>query len=184
MTENKLSESAWKMYTDEPDEPCVKFCICIGQLRKHLNHFARKHNAILYEGKVNYSLSDYEIDGLHLRTSNFYHSFFDDFDLKAYLNLMLLKRHLFYYEGEIRYMLRGDFFDFSNNHIFVDIPWSMCLSKISINTNNSDIEKRIKKALAYNSESCMNKYSLCYKPYVPIVYENIYKPFKPIIIGK
>ena len=184
VTENKLSESAWRMYKDEPDEPCVKFCICVGQLRKHLNNFARIHDAMLYEGRVNYSLNDYEIDGLHLRSSKFYPSFFDNFDNKTYLNLMLLKRHLFYYEGEIRYILSGNSLDFSDKYLFVEMPWGMCLSKISMNSDNSDNKERIKKALETNYDTCVRKYSLQYRPYVPIVIEDIYKPFKPITVEK
>ena len=179
-----MSESAWKMYTDEPDEPCVKFCICIGQLRKHLNYFAKKHNAMLYEGKVNYSLNDYEIDGLHHRSSKLYPAFFENFNQKTYLNLIMLKRHLFYYEGEIRYILSGNSLDFSKKNLFVELPWSMCLSKISMNTGNTNDKERIKKALETNYNSCIRKYSLQYRPYVPIVFEDIYKPFKPITIEK
>ena len=184
VTENKLSESAWRMYTDETNEPCVKFCICIGQLRRYLNIFAKLHGATLYEGRINYSLNDSEIDGLHLRSSAYYHSFFDNFGLPEYLNLMLLKRHLFYYEGEIRYMLMGGSLDFLNEHLFIEIPWSMCLSKISIDAQNPADEEALREALEKNSESCMHKYSLQYKPYVPIELENIYKPFKPITIEK
>lgn len=184
VTENKLSESAWKMYSDNPDEPCVKFCICIGQLRKYLNAYAKFHGATLYEGSINYSLNDSEIDGLHLRTSSYYHSFFDNFSIQEYLNLMLLKRHLFYYEGEIRYMFMGGSLNYLDDHVFVEVPWSMCLSKISINAQKPADEETIKVALENNYNSCMHKYSLPYKPYVPIETENIYKPFKPIVIEK
>ena len=184
VTENKLSESAWRMYTDEPNEPCVKFCICIGQLRRYLNVYAKLHGATLYEGRINYSLNDSDIDGLHLRSSAYYHSFFDNFGLPEYLNLMLLKRHLFYYEGEIRYLFMGGSLDFLNEHLFIEIPWSMCLRKISIDAQNPADEEALREALEKNYDYCLHKYSLQYKPYVPIELENIYKPFKPITIEK
>ena len=183
VTENKLSESAWKMYIDNPDEHCIKFSICIGQLRTYLNKYAKSNNALIYEGRVNYSLNDSEINRLHLKSSQYHSAFFDGFNREKYLNLMLIKRHLFYHEGEIRYMYMGGNSDFVDGYIDIELPWSLCLNKISIDNNLQD-EKKLKEALENNYTSCVEKYSLLYKPYVPIEIENIYKPFRQIVIEK
>ena len=78
----------------------------------------------------------------------------------------------------------GGTLNFLDEHVFVEVPWSMCLSKISINAQKPADEETIKVALENNYYSCMHKYSLPYKPYVPTETENIYKPFKPIVIEK
>lgn len=184
VTKNKLSEPAWRMYTDNPKEHCVKFSICIGQLRKYLNLYAKNHNISLYEGSIDYSLTDKDINGLHKKTSYFYNEIFADFQLREYLNLMLVKRHLFIHEGELRYMMLGGDLDFSQDYVYPFIPWSMCLSKVSLNIQDDNDESQLREALQCNSEECQLKYSLPYKPFVPIEIEDIYKPFKKITIEK
>lgn len=184
VTKNPLSEAAWRMYTKDPQKHCVKFTICIGKLREYLNDFALKEKARLFEGAVKYQLNDKEINGLHLKDSPYFNIFFDNFREKEYLNLMLIKRQLFHYEGEIRYMLMGNF-DFSSP-LDIEIPWAMCLKKISFNereTSDED-EEIIRKALKTNYSFCKKKYSLTYEPYIPIEPENIYKSFSQITVGK
>ena len=78
----------------------------------------------------------------------------------------------------------GGSLDFSKGHLFVEIPWSMCLSKISIDSNYPAKEKDLKRVLEKNYDYCMQKYSLHYKPFVPIETEDIYKSFKQITIEK
>lgn len=185
VSKNKLSESAWRMYSDYPKEHCVKFTICIGQFRHYLNQFASANNASIYEGEVQYTLTDDEINNLHLHSSPFFRDFFHNFRIEEYLNLMLIKRQLFNYEGEIRYMLMGDF-DYDNDHISIEIPWSMCLSKISLNEKDFTIEDEniLETALCANIEMCKKKFALTYTPSISIEKENIYRKFKRIIVGK
>ena len=60
----------------------------------------------------------------------------------------------------------------------------MCLSKVSLNIQDDNDESQLREALQCNSKECQLKYSLPYKPYVPMEIEDIYKPFKQITIEK
>jgi len=147
-----------------------------------LDVYAISNNSELYEGEVFYDFSDKELNGLHLHSSDFFHVFFDNFQLREYLNLMLLKRQAFYYEGEIRYMLMGSKFDFRKRKIDVPVWWSMCLSSISVEKKSMEIMSLLQNALQENYILCKKEFALTYNPYISIEEENIYRKFNRIVV--
>lgn len=186
LTTNKDCEAAWKIYTDNMDEnPCVKFKIHIGLFRKFLEKYVIQNHGKLYEGLVNYHLTDDELLHLYKRGNPKYSIFFEDFNLEKYLNLMLLKRRFYKYENEIRYMIQLENFDNKPKFIDVELPWSICLHSVMLPPNNeSHIRKRIEAALDSNYQECRVKYQ-CYYPHkVPTIENPLYVPVSPIIIEK
>ena len=184
VTKNKSSEAAWKIYSNDPqNDPCVEICISIGQLRKFLNDYAIKNNLFIYEGSVNYGLNDNVLDTIHLKSNKHHSCFFHHFDIEHYLNLLLLKRKAFEYEGELRYFLRGDNVDFTKNSFMMEIPWSLCINSITLSPfHTREINDELDNILEQNVELCKAAYPLYY-PHKPFVYEsNLYRLFNQITI--
>ena len=180
-TKQNKCEAAWKMYKAD-NSPCVKFCICIGQLRKFLDIYAYQHNAGLYEGNIYYGLKDDVINTLYKKSSDYYHVLFDDFNLKSFLNLMMIKRDAFSYEQEMRFLLNGDSLCNDEDFINVPIPWNLCLKKICYNGDMTDDEiERLKIALESNRLLCKKQYSLYHDFFLDPEKEDIYEKKQNIL---
>jgi hypothetical protein len=104
---------------------------------------------------VNYNLDNYQINNLHKshglngNTNNLFLEVFENFDLSAYLSLLLIKRQVFRHEQEIRYFLipnkpamKG--FTESEN---VNIEWKEILVDIKVDECCSDLELDILKQI-------------------------------------
>lgn len=180
-TEN---EAAWRMYSENyVNDPCVKINISVGQLRRFLDEFASLHDAELYEGQVSYELKDSEILYLHKSNSKYYPTFFNDFTKEKYLNLLTLKRRAFKYEGEIRYLIRGGDFDFSNDNIFIPIPWCLCINSITLSpTCNDKHYEKVLDLMKLNYEWCKREYPNRFPQVPEIKFNMLYTPTKTIII--
>ncbi len=110
-TINKISEASWKTYTYGKtgiEGICVKFKLSRKELRINL----LKNNTIkeIYEGFMNYSLSDQDIQSIHRKGPKTHYDevFGRGFSRHHYLSLMLLKRVAFEYEKEFRFIVIKD----------------------------------------------------------------------------
>ena len=184
LTQNKDCEAAWKMYTKDSDKnPCVQFKLYPGQFRKFAERFVRDKGVELYEGLVSYKLTDSEILHLYQRGNKNYPTFFTDFSIEKYLNLMLLKRHFYEYEGEVRYFIHGDKLCFDKDYIDVTIPWSLCLYSVKLPPNCSDdLRAKLETALEYNYQLCIKDFQGYYPQRIPPIENSLYAPLKPITI--
>lgn len=184
LTKNRDCEAAWKMYTDDPNNnPCVQFKIYQGQFRRFAERFVRDKGVELYEGLVSYKLTDSEILHLYQRGNKNYPAFFTDFSLEKYLNLMLIKRPFYEYEGEVRYFIHGNGLCSNNNYLDITIPWSLCLYSVKLPPYCSDgMKKDLEKALEANYHLCIKEYKGYYPQRIPPVENSLYAPLNPITI--
>ena len=183
-TKNTSCEAAWRMYSENyKKDPCIQICLAIGQVRNFLNRFAESHNAMVYEGNIRYDLADKEISTLHLTTNNYHDLYFEDFTLEKYLNLMLIKRQAFEYEGEIRYFIYGGKYQIQRSPIFIHIPWCRCMNNIKLPFDiNLKQKKEIDDILKANLSLCKQEDPNSYPQMPKIIYNELYKPFEKITI--
>lgn len=140
-TTSKMSEASWNTYRYGKQglgNKCVKFQIS----RSKFRDFLRKDNRVkyTYEGFMDYSLSDNDIQRIHLKTSALYPSIFSgSFTLDKFLSLLLIKRSAFNYENEFRFLitLKGDAED---KAIFISIEWGELIDKIEVDKDMTDME--------------------------------------------
>lgn len=184
ITKNSDCEAAWKMYTNDVDNnPCVQFKIYPGQFRKFAEKFIQDKDATLYEGIVRYDLNDSEILHLYQKGNKNYSLFFNDFNLVKYLNLMLLKRPFYKYEGEVRYFIHGGRFNYDKDYLDVKIPWSLCLYSVKLPPNCPNVLKsKLKDALVVNNSLCKLDYPNYFPQRVPHVENSLYAPLDSITI--
>ena len=143
----KKSYAAWKVFEDKKkgDEGlCVKIVIDRKKFSKELCKFeSRTYN--LYEGLVDYSLSDFNILHLHERnvsgSLNLYHKLFfqTSFGLANYLSLLLIKRDIFDYEKEIRYFLIPPK-PIKETKIYPEIDWGKVIKDVEVDIHYPDVE--------------------------------------------
>ena len=143
----KKSYAAWKVFQDKKlkDEGlCVKLVINRKLFSKELCKF-HKRTYKIFEGIVDYSLSDYDILNLHERKvsgkDNPYHQLFfqNKFNLQNYLSLLLIKRDIFDYEKEIRYFLIPPT-PIKDNKIYPEIDWGKVIVDVEVDINYPDGE--------------------------------------------
>lgn len=184
LTQNRDCEAAWQMYTNDSDKnPCVQFKIYPGQFRRYVEKFVRDRDGKLYEGAVTYKLKDSEILHLYQKKNKNYPFIFADFNFEKYLNLLLLKRPFYEYEGEVRYFICGDKFCFDKNYIDVIIPWSLCLYSVKLPPNCSGcLKAKLEKALELNYNLCREEYRGCYPRKIPPVENTLYASLEPITV--
>lgn len=113
VTNKSDNEPSWVIYSyGEADKYCVQFTIDRRELRSQIIDFLNKRfpeEFTVYEGVVSYLWHGF-IDNLYKETVNgekneLHDLFFQDFSLKKYLNLLLLKRDAFEHEKETRIMI-------------------------------------------------------------------------------
>ena len=95
-----------------------------------------------YEGMVNYNLSNYLLNMLHLRGKPYHSEVFSDFSLGSYLSLLLLKRKAFEYEKELRFMLVNSDTHKQKDHVYLDLPirWQDIIKMIFVDDNCTEEE--------------------------------------------
>lgn len=146
-TTNKMSEASWNTYRYGKNglgNKCVKFQLSRTKFRAML----RKDKRFLYtvEGLMNYSLSDYDIQHIHLKSSQYYNQIFmPPFTIDKYLSLLLIKRSAFNYENEFRFMVASRTLTPDTPQIFVKVDWSSLIEKVEIDKDATDIEIEILK---------------------------------------
>lgn len=176
-TLSKASEAAWRIYSYDKlglASRCVQFRINKRLFREKLDEYAKKNSCKIYEGNINYTLSDFRINHLHLVGHYGYNEVFNsDFNLNNYLSLLLLKRSAFNYENEFRYFIIPDN-GMANKQIFPTIEWSDIVVDVKVDRNCSEIEIEI-------LTHYLNEHGVEIKPTKFDLYTN---PDKKIIIGE
>lgn len=109
-TTNPINEAQIRTYCHHNEtgkaSKCVMFEIQRTALRSCIDNWLKNHSQYeCYEGMANYSLSNSELNKLHISGQRYHREVFAGFDLSHYLSLLLLKRKAFSYEGELRFML-------------------------------------------------------------------------------
>ena len=161
------NEAAWVLYSHNQTglaSRCVQIEINFKEFRKQLVKNAQKK--MIYFGAVNYG-GTFMINHLHEPTieghdNRYYHSYFDNFSLECYLNLLLLKRTIFEHEKEIRLFIipnprtkdsknkktrkTGEKTYEGNSTPLVTeikIDWSEVIEKVRIDKDSTSYEKSI-----------------------------------------
>ena len=151
-TLNDTSEAAWKIYSYGKTglaSRCVQLRISKRGFRNALDSYAQKKGCYVYEGKMNYSLDEYEISHLHYKDYDIFPMIFNhDFSFKSYMSLLLLKRPAFSYENEYRYFIVPDKSDSGApiDQMFPFIPWEELISEVKVSRECTDIELDIIKS--------------------------------------
>lgn len=147
-TTNKMSEASWNTYRYGKKglgSKCVKFQLSRSKFRAMIRKDARLSYTV--EGLMNYSLNDYDIQHLHLKSSKYYAEVFaQDFTLNKYLSLLLLKRSAFNYENEFRFMIVSNLIAADIPNIYIDVDWGSLIEKVEIDRDATDIEIEILKS--------------------------------------
>lgn len=144
-----VNESAWRLYSHAKTglgARCVKLKISKKLFRQEILQGNRGY--ALYEGLVNYSLDNFQLNNLHRRQlpngnpNKLYNEVFDGFDLASYLSLLLVKRQAFAHEQELRYFMVPDVPDLKGSieHEDFHIDWKTILAGIIIDENCTDTE--------------------------------------------
>ena len=138
-TKNKNSEPSWKMYTYGKNGlayRCVQFKINVTNLRKEL---LKDKDVKYYEGDVAY-LSEWSIKNIHNPRKDSYRVFFEpNLTLEKYINLLLLKREAFSYEGERRFFRIPNDKCITNTDVKID--WNTILEEIKLSADITELEK-------------------------------------------
>lgn len=145
-TTNKISEASWNTYRYGKQglgNKCVKFQISRSKLRNILRKDKRVQ--CIYEGFMNYSISDYDIQNLHKKSSPLYKLIFSlPFSVEKYLSLLLIKRSAFNYENEFRFLITTHD-NPEEKIIFIHIEWSKLIEKVEIDKDMTDMEIEVLK---------------------------------------
>lgn len=141
----KMSEASWNTYRYGKQglgNKCVKFQIS----RSKFRDFLRKDRRVrcTFEGFMDYSISDYDIQHLHLKSSHLHNSIFSPFELNKYISLLLLKRAAFNYEKEFRFLLTLNK-ESSDKVIYISINWEELIERIEIDKDMSEMELDVLK---------------------------------------
>lgn len=146
LAQNKACEAAWNQYTYEGkglSSLCVQFVMNRKELQGELDKYAVKEDMKVYEGLVDYSHDDFTIENIKSKKNALHDVFFKDFSLVKYLNILLLKRKLFYYESEVRlFLINND----QTHHVDTrDVPinWGKVLKKILLTSKASKWEEKL-----------------------------------------
>jgi hypothetical protein len=145
VTKNKTSEAAWKIYSYDAKglaSRCVQIKFSRAQFLSDLNDFATKNNYRFFEGVVNYDYYNELIDNLHKNGEKGHDVYFTDFKESKYLNLLLIKRQAFAYEGEIRYFLIPNK-PSAEDRIFIPFNCVKSILEILVDRNCSDFEMEL-----------------------------------------
>lgn len=138
----KNSAAAWKIYEGIGT---LNFCIQLEIGRKDLLvELCKNQDFDFYEGLIDYSLSDIQINQLHLNNgkSKFRKFYNGIFELENYLSLLLIKRKAFDFEKEFRiFMIPKNHGMVIPKFIKVPINWDNCIKKIKIERVFSNQEK-------------------------------------------
>lgn len=140
-TTSKISEASWNTYRYGKQglgNKCVKFQLS----RSKIRDFLRKDKRVecTYEGFMDYSVSDFDIQHLHLRSSRLYREVFTPpFSLDNFVSLLLLKRSAFNYDNEFRFLLSLKK-DLADKAIYIPVDWGALIEKIEVDKDLSEME--------------------------------------------
>ena len=143
----KKSYAAWRVFENKKlgnDGLCVKIVIDRKKFSKELCKYNKRAYKI-YEGIVDYGLSDYDILHLHEKSNRYHQLFFGgNFEVNNYLSLLLIKRNAFDYEKEFRYFMipptpiRG-------NKIYPEIDWGKVIKDVEVDIHYPDSDFNLLK---------------------------------------
>ena len=148
----KKSYAAWKVFEDKTkgDEGlCVKIVIDRKKFSKELCKY-NKRSYRIYEGLVDYCISDYQILHLHEKKisgkTNIYHQLFfgTRFKLDNYLSLLLIKRDIFDYEKEFRYFMIPSSTIVADK-IYPEIDWPKIIDDVEVDIHYPDKDFKLLK---------------------------------------
>ena len=129
---------------------CVRVQLSISGIRNELDSYAKKNDLMVYEGPVDYSMSETQLNTLHKRLKEdgeenpYYKEYFSSFTLDSYLSLLLLKRPLFRHEMEHRFFLIPKNKDAINDKsCFVPFAWPQVVKNITIMKGHSEFEHEL-----------------------------------------
>ncbi len=166
LTNRRDNEAAWVVYTNNAkglNSRCVQFKINRAAFREQLQ-LAIKKEYTLYEGVVCYKDETF-IRNLHLMRKNeegqyyytqTYPTYFEEFNLEIYLNLLLLKRNAFMHEKEVRFFLiptnKAMSLDKKNKTkaVTLNINWSAVIEEVLVENECTDVEIEIFKKTLFD----------------------------------
>lgn len=152
-TTSKMCEASWNTYRYGKTglgNKCVKFQISRSRFREMICKDCRVAYSV--EGLMNYDLSDYDIQFLHKKKSNYYNEIFNTpFTLEKYLSLLLIKRSAFNYENEFRFMITSNKINENVSKVFITIDWSKLIEKVEIDKDATEVEIEILKHYLHNA---------------------------------
>lgn len=188
LTTKSSCEAAWRIYTnDYINNPCVQFKIYIGQFRRFIERHVKEIGGSIYEGLVEYGISDYEIRHLYKKNNRLYPLFFEEFNFERYLNLMMIKRNYFEYENEVRFFLTSS--DSKSRYLDVKIPWSHCIDSVTLPPITDErlakaFKEKIENALSLNADLCKRDFPYLYTQKVSTRPNTLYQELEPITIER
>lgn len=145
-TYKKMSEAAWTTYNANQrglGSKCAQFVIDVAAFRQMISQTLGSGDRI-YEGRVNYSIGDSVIVGLHNNKSPYYSELHNNFNLGTYLSLLLLKRSLFSHEQELRFFVNRNGDDIKcRSHFDIKMNWANVICKIYLAEDVTDVEMKL-----------------------------------------
>ena len=128
---------------------CVKIVIDRKKFSKELCKY-NKRSYRIYEGLVDYGMSDYQILHLHEKKisgkTNIDHQLFfgTRFKLDNYLSLLLIKRDIFDYEKEFRYFMIPSSTIVADK-IYPEIDWPKIIDYVEVDIHYPDKDFKLLK---------------------------------------
>lgn len=206
-TSVQANEAAWKVYARGTGmgSRCVQVQLDITKfddiLKKKCNILDSRGDIIpslpnkkFRLGDVSYYLTDTEIDSLHKSNKTYHDTFFKNFCLNSFLNLLSLKRKAYEYEHEVR------LFFIPSNHpsinykknedCRIEFPWKDVIQKMWVDKRCSESELyAIQKACEKAKVKCskpLDDESKCPPGEIPLILFDIdeMKGPKRLTIGK
>lgn len=140
-TTSAMSEASWNTYRYGKQglgSKCVKFQLSRRKFRESLRKDKRIRST--FEGFMDYSLTDYEIQHIHLKSSKHYRNIFSlPFTKDTFLSLLLLKRAAFNYENEFRFLCTLEE-NIEEKEIYIPIDWSAIIERIEVDKDMTEME--------------------------------------------
>jgi hypothetical protein len=146
-TTNKMSEASWNTYRYGKQglgAKCVKFQISRSKLRSFIRSDSRVEYT--YEGFMDYSVSDFDIQHLHMKSSHLYNTIFSHpFTRDKYLSLLLIKRSAFNYEEEFRFLITIVDGKTDDKQLLIPIKWAELIEAVEVDIDMSEMEIHVLK---------------------------------------
>lgn len=202
-TSVQANEAAWKVYARGTGmgARCIQVQLDITKfddIFKKCNVLDSRGNIIPNNkfrlGDVSYYLTDMEIDNLHKRNKTYHDTFFKNFCLNSFLNLLCLKRKAYEYEHEVRlFLIPSNHTSIKykkNEDCRIEFPWKDVIQKMWVDKRCSESELyAIQKACEKAKVKCskpLDDESKCPQGKIPLILFDIdeMKGPKRLTIGK
>ena len=162
LTYKEFNEAAWKIYSYGKKglgSRCVEFSIDTNELLKQissdLNVYEEHKNYILYNGLIKYKSNEF-FGFINSSNTFLFKQYFQNFTLKKYLSLLLLKHNAFEHEQEVRFFLvpkKGQS-DYPTKgemkEVDIHLNWAKLLKGVRIDSNCTDVEIEILEEELYS----------------------------------